>query len=90
VVRGEAGAGKTTLLDDAVARARGLTILSTHGIDRVGEQRFGGLAELCEPLLGRLARLPAARAAALASAVRPDAAPRVVDRYAVYAGLLAF
>ncbi len=88
VVRGEAGAGKTTLLDDAVARARGLTVLRTRGADRDGEQHFVRLAELCEPLLGRLARLPMARAAALASAVRPGEAPRVVDRYAVYAGLL--
>ena len=88
VVRGEAGAGKTTLLDDAVARARGLTVLRTRGADRDDEQRFAGLAELCEPLLDRLERLPGERAAALASAVRPGAAPQVVDRYAVYAGLL--
>jgi GMP synthase-like glutamine amidotransferase/DNA-binding CsgD family transcriptional regulator len=88
VVRGEAGAGKTTLLDEAVARARGLTVLRTRGADRDGEQRFVGLAELCEPLLGRLEHLPGARAAALVSAVRPGAAPSVVDRYAVYAGLL--
>ena len=88
VVRGEAGAGKTTLLDEAVARARGLTVLRTRGADRDGEQRFVGLAELCEPLLGRLEHLSGARAAALASAVCPGAAPRVVDRYAVYAGLL--
>jgi GMP synthase-like glutamine amidotransferase/tetratricopeptide (TPR) repeat protein/DNA-binding CsgD family transcriptional regulator len=88
VVRGEAGVGKTTLLDEAVARARGLTVLRTRGADRDGEQRFVGLAELCEPLLGQLARLPAARAAALASAVRPNAEARVLDRYAIYAGLL--
>ena len=88
VVRGEAGAGKTSLLDEAVARARGLTVLRTRGADRDGEQRFVGLAELCEPLLGRLESLPAARAAALAAAVRPGAAARVVDRYTVYAGLL--
>lgn len=88
VVRGEAGAGKTTLLDEAVARARGLTVLRTRGADREGERPFAGLAELCEPLLGRLERLPAARAAAVASAVRPGAAPQVADRYAVYAGVL--
>jgi GMP synthase-like glutamine amidotransferase/tetratricopeptide (TPR) repeat protein len=88
VVRGEAGAGKTTLLDEAVARAPGLTVLRTRGADPDGVQRFVGLAELCEPLLGRLEGLPAARAAALASAVQPGAAARVVDRYAVYAGLL--
>jgi GMP synthase-like glutamine amidotransferase/tetratricopeptide (TPR) repeat protein len=88
VVRGEAGAGKSSLLDEAVARARGLEVLRTRGADRDHEQRFVGLAALCEPLLGRLERLPGARGAALVSAVRPGAAPHVVDRYAVYAGLL--
>ncbi|MET0835698.1 MAG: AAA family ATPase [Thermoleophilaceae bacterium] len=88
VVRGDAGAGKTALLDEAVARARGLMVLRTRGADRDAEQRFVGLAELCEPLRDRLEHLPGARAAALASAVHPGAAPRVLDRYAVYAGLL--
>jgi GMP synthase-like glutamine amidotransferase/tetratricopeptide (TPR) repeat protein/DNA-binding CsgD family transcriptional regulator len=84
VVRGEAGAGKTALLDDALARARGLTALRTRG----GEQHFAAVAELCEPLLGRLARVPAARAAALASALGLGAPARAVDRFAVYAGML--
>jgi len=88
VVRGEPGAGKTTLLDEAVARARGLRVLRTRGADRDGEQPFAALAELCRPLLARLEHLPGARAQALASAVRAGAAPRVPDRYAVYAGLL--
>ena len=88
VVRGEAGAGKTALLDDAVARARGLTVLRTRGADREGEQHFAAVAELCEPLLGRLARVPAARAAALASALGLGAPTRAVDRFAVYAGML--
>jgi AAA ATPase domain len=88
VVRGEAGAGKSTLLDEAVARARGLMVLRTRGADQDAEQRFVWLADLCEPLLDRLEHLPGERAAALASAVHPGAAARVLDRYAVYAGLL--
>ena len=88
VIRGEAGAGKTALLDDAVARARGLTVVRTRGADPEGEQRFAALAELCEPLLDQLARLPAARAAALASALGLGSPRRAVDRYAVYAGML--
>ena len=88
VVRGEAGAGKTALLDDAVARARGLTVLRTRGADREGEQHFAAVAELCEPLLGRLERAPAARAAALASALGLGAPIGAVDRFAVYAGML--
>jgi GMP synthase-like glutamine amidotransferase len=88
VIRGETGAGKTALLDDALTKARGLRVVHTRGADPNGEHRFAGLAELCEPLLGHLARLPAARAAALASALRLGAAPDAVDRYAVYAGML--
>jgi GMP synthase-like glutamine amidotransferase/tetratricopeptide (TPR) repeat protein len=88
VVRGEAGAGKTALLDDAVARAAGLRVLRTRGADPDGDQRFTALAELCRPLLGQLARLPQARAAAVASALDPDPPARVVDRYSVYAGTL--
>ena len=89
VVRGEAGAGKTALLDDAVARARGLRVLRTRGADPDGEQRFAGLAELCEPLLGQLAA-PARRAGGGARLrARPRARrARAVDRYAVYAGML--
>jgi tetratricopeptide (TPR) repeat protein/DNA-binding CsgD family transcriptional regulator len=88
VVRGEAGAGKTTLLDDAVARARGLRVLRTCGADPEGEQRYAGLAELCEPLLDRLERLPPARAAAVSSAFRLGAPAAGVGRYGVYAGVL--
>jgi tetratricopeptide (TPR) repeat protein len=88
VVRGEAGSGKTALLDDALAKARGLRVVRTRGADPDGEHRFAGVAELCEPLLGELARLPAARAAALASALRLGAPPAAVDRHAVYAGML--
>jgi GMP synthase-like glutamine amidotransferase/tetratricopeptide (TPR) repeat protein/DNA-binding CsgD family transcriptional regulator len=87
-VRGEAGTGKTALLEDAVAMARGLRVVRTRGADPEGEQPFAGLAELCQPLLGQLARLSAARAAALASALGLDAPLRAPDRYAVYAGML--
>jgi GMP synthase-like glutamine amidotransferase/tetratricopeptide (TPR) repeat protein/DNA-binding CsgD family transcriptional regulator len=88
VVRGEAGMGKTALLDDAVAGARGLRVVRTRGAGLEVEQRFAALAELCEPLLGQLARLPAARAAALVSAVALRTPRRALDRYAVYAGML--
>ena len=88
VVRGEAGAGKTALLDDAVDRARGLTVLRTCGDDLAGDQRFAGLAELCEPLLDGLGHLPAARATALSAAFDLGAPRGAVDRYAVYAAVL--
>jgi GMP synthase-like glutamine amidotransferase len=89
VIRGEAGAGKTALLDNAVARAGGLRVLRTRGDDPEGDQRFTALAELCRPLFDQLARLPQARAAAVASALDLDPpAHGVVDRYSVYAGTL--
>jgi GMP synthase-like glutamine amidotransferase/DNA-binding CsgD family transcriptional regulator len=88
VVRGEAGAGKTALLDDAVARARELRVVRTRGSESAAEQGFGGLAELCAPLLDWLDHLPAARASALSAAFRLGAGPRSIDRYAVYAGVL--
>jgi GMP synthase-like glutamine amidotransferase/tetratricopeptide (TPR) repeat protein/DNA-binding CsgD family transcriptional regulator len=88
VVRGEAGLGKTVLLDEAVASAGGLTVARTRGVDAESEQRFAGLAELCEPLLGEIPRLPPARAAALRAALGLDASARAQDRYAVYAATL--
>ena len=88
VIRGEAGVGKTALLDYAVARAGGLRVLRARGGELEADQRFAALAELCRPLLGRLARLPEARAAALASAFGLHSPACVVDRYAVYAGTL--
>ena len=88
VLRGEAGMGKTALLDDAVARARELTILRTCGAGAEDERPFAALAELFEPLLGDLSRLTSARAAALASALGLRAPDRALDRYAVYAGML--
>jgi len=88
VMRGEAGSGKTALLDDAVTRAGVLRVLRTRGADPEGDRCFTALAELCRSLLGRLARLPGERAAALASTLGLDPHARVVDRYAVYAGTL--
>jgi len=87
-LRGEPGMGKTALLDDAAARARGLRIVRTRGADPEEEQGFAALAELCEPLLDQLPRLPAPRASALASALALRSSHRAVDRYAVYAGML--
>ena len=88
VIRGEAGAGKTALLDDAIARAAGLRILRTRGADPEGDQRFAALSELCRPLLGELALVPDARAAAVAAALGVDSPAHIMDRYAVYAGTL--
>jgi GMP synthase-like glutamine amidotransferase/tetratricopeptide (TPR) repeat protein/DNA-binding CsgD family transcriptional regulator len=85
VVRGEAGLGKTALLDGAVARAGGLKVVRTGGVDAESEHRFAGLADLCGPLLGHL---PTARASALEAALGLRAQARAVDRYAVYAAAL--
>ena len=88
VLRGEAGMGKTALLDDAVSRARGLTIVRTCGAGSEDERPYAALAELFEPLRGQLSCLPSARAAALASALGLRSPDGAIDRYAVYAGML--
>ena len=89
VIRGDAGAGKSALLDDAVARARDLTVLRARGADHGGgEQRFAGLGELLAPLMDRREHLSAARAAALGSALGLEPPAATLDRYAVYAAAL--
>jgi GMP synthase-like glutamine amidotransferase/DNA-binding NarL/FixJ family response regulator len=89
VIRGEAGAGKSALLDDAVARARDLTIVRARGVDDSGEQQpFAGLADLSAPLIDRRDRIPADRAAALGSALGLEPPLATLDRYTVYAALL--
>jgi DNA-binding CsgD family transcriptional regulator len=87
VLRGQPGIGKTALLRAAVARAAGMTVLRTRGVEGEAELPFVGLAELCEPVLSLRERLPVAQAAALAGALELEPAEPQA-RLAIGAALL--
>ncbi|WP_367649978.1 AAA family ATPase [Nocardioides sp. zg-1230] len=82
VVRGEAGIGKTALLEQARARAAatGFRVESSTGIESESQFAFGGLHQLCLPLLDRLDALPAPQQAALNVAFGQQAGP-APDRF---------
>ena len=86
VLRGDPGIGKTALLCHAEASWDGLPLLTTRGVETEAELAFAALAELLEPVLDRLDRLPAPQIAALESALalRP---PVPGDAFAVAAGV---
>ncbi len=67
VLRGEPGIGKSALLDDAAAaaRAEGMRVLRTAGVEPELELSNATAHRLLLPLLDGVARLPAAQAQAL-------------------------
>ncbi len=69
VVRGEAGIGTTALLDVLLHRAHGCAVGRAVGVESEREFPFAGLHQLCAPFLDRLPVLPAARQAALGTAL---------------------
>jgi DNA-binding CsgD family transcriptional regulator len=69
VVRGEAGIGKSALLDYAAARADGMDLLRTAGVEAESDLAFAGLYGLLRPILDRLRELPELQANALAGAL---------------------
>jgi DNA-binding CsgD family transcriptional regulator len=58
VLEGEAGIGKTALLDYAIGSASDLRVLRAVGVESEMEIGFGGIHQLCAPVLDRLERLP--------------------------------
>src|SRR6201994_2060274 len=58
VLEGEAGVGKTALLDYAIGSASDLRVLRAVGVESEMEIGFGGIHQLCAPVLDRLERLP--------------------------------
>jgi DNA-binding CsgD family transcriptional regulator len=87
IVRGEAGIGKSALLDYAAARADGMELLTTAGVEAEADLAFAGLYGLLRPSLGRLSELPELQAKALASAL--GLAPSTgSDRFLVSAAVL--
>jgi DNA-binding CsgD family transcriptional regulator len=70
VLRGEPGIGKSRLLSEAAgeARDRGMTILTTAGVQSEAHLPFAGLHQLLRPVRGRAADLPSVQHAALDAA----------------------
>ena len=78
VIRGEAGVGKTALLQYTARQASGFRVAEIAGVESEMELAFGGLHQLCAPMVARLDRLPEPQRAALnvafgqSSGVAPD------------------
>jgi DNA-binding CsgD family transcriptional regulator len=70
VLRGEPGIGKSRLLSDTAgaARERGITVLTTGGVQSEAYLPFAGLHQLLRPVRGRVTELPAVQRAALDAA----------------------
>jgi predicted ATPase len=70
VLRGEPGIGKSRLLSETAqaARARGMVVLTTTGVQSEAHLPFAGLHQLLRPVRGRAAELPAVQRAALDAA----------------------
>jgi hypothetical protein len=70
VLRGDPGVGKSRLLSDTarIARERGMSVLTTTGVQSEAHLPFAGLHQLLRPVRGRAAELPAVQRAALDAA----------------------
>ncbi|MGB0093347.1 MAG: AAA family ATPase [Solirubrobacteraceae bacterium] len=79
VLRGAPGVGKSRLLSDTArtARDRGMSVLTTTGVQSEARLPFAGLHQLLRPVRGRAAELPAVQRAALDAAfgLAPEVAP---------------
>ena len=82
VLRGDAGSGKTALLRYAQNEATGFRVASVAGVQSEMDLPYGGLHQLCAPLLDGLPRLPDPQRHALevTFGMRDDPAP---DRFLV-------
>jgi DNA-binding CsgD family transcriptional regulator len=82
VLRGGAGTGKSALLDFVIERAQGWRVVTAVGIESESELAYGGLHQLCAPLLDHLDQLPTPQRDALGTVfgVRAGEAP---DRFLV-------
>jgi DNA-binding CsgD family transcriptional regulator len=71
VVRGEAGIGKTAVLAEAasIARASGLRLLTTAGVESEAHLPYAGLHQLLRPLRNQFTVLPAKQRDALQAAL---------------------
>jgi DNA-binding CsgD family transcriptional regulator len=86
---GEAGAGKSSLLTDATRQAaRGMTVLTTSGLESEAPLAFAALQRLLRPLAPRLNVVPSPQARALRVAFGEEAG-EVGDRFLVLMGALS-
>src|SRR6185295_14229795 len=69
VVVGEPGIGKTAMLDHLVGQASGCRVIRGSGVESEMELAFGGLHQVCAPLLDRAERLPLPQRDALHTAL---------------------
>jgi DNA-binding CsgD family transcriptional regulator len=58
VLRGDAGAGKSALLNFVAERATGWRVASAVGVESEMELAYGGLHQLCAPMLDHADQLP--------------------------------
>jgi DNA-binding CsgD family transcriptional regulator len=65
ILRGEAGIGKSALIDQLVSSQPGLRTVRAVGVESEMELPFGGLHQLCAPLLDLVPTLPPPQRAAL-------------------------
>lgn len=84
---GEVGIGKSALLSEAADLGAGMTILRARGVQSETCVPFGGLFELCRPILDGIDKLPAPQRSALGSALALSPAHRG-DRFLVGAATL--
>src|SRR5437660_12818850 len=65
VLRGDPGVGKSRLLSDTArtARERGMSVLTTTGVQSEAHLPFAGLHQLLRPVRGRAVELPAVQRA---------------------------
>jgi DNA-binding CsgD family transcriptional regulator len=82
VLRGEAGAGKSALLGYLSDRVAGWHVARAAGVESEMELAYGGLHQLCAPILDHLGRLPVPQRDALET-VFGRAAGAVPDRFLV-------
>lgn len=69
VIRGLAGVGKSALLADAMARAEGMQVLTTRGIESESPLPFAALHRLLRPVMRHVDRLPQPQGNALRAAL---------------------
>ncbi|WP_322938407.1 LuxR C-terminal-related transcriptional regulator [Nocardioides bizhenqiangii] len=89
VLRGPAGIGKSALLADAVARAEGMLVLRTQGIQSESDLAFSALHQLLLPIVRLVDRLNPNQAMALRVGLGERPASGRNDRFLVYSATLA-